>query len=429
MNKIVKPLIVSTFSTDSKVGQRTDVHGHEETDFILEINAGERSGGTDLLVGKRSRSHLFEQVIIPHLEKNVFDKKIDVQYVSGTETGGKNVWSNISDTYSGGHPTCPTVIIPGYCGHKGVTGGELKYAKGFSQTTLSNEEYFVNGMLENKNLMNKMADFSGISAPRTESYKTSYNVENIQKTINQICTDFSHHDTVVIKPANAAQGQGVIILPQENLKESLQYLLKDIHQDGNQKRFSKDGWAEKFWHRSRGETSFQIQGYVEAVPFEHKGNQWNTTKRMFWSAVIGLDAQDNIVTDIKCYGGFRKLPREPLSADKSLTSEASISFSYPHSYAEKFKRALKLTPAGSGEKVLIKEDEIPKHSQAMKEDLEALFHSAFFEMPEEQFKVLVNGCAPLTDKEKKDIIDSRQAINEEYHKHKPKPEYNIPAIS
>ena len=404
MSKIVKPLALFTFTTDSKDGR------------LLEINQGERSHVKTL--DKEHHGDVFQHAVVPYLRQNVFAMDTYVQYLHVAGRFGRPVFDSVYEYYewSRGVENTDIVFIPSYCGHNGVTPYDDDIIKNrFAKATLSNVERSGHLLLRQKAFTNQIASIAGVKTPFTKNYKLYHDEKCLPQTIQDICNSFKDFDHVVLKPSNEETGKGVVIIEQKGLESALQYLLYDIRKHGNEKRFDGNGWAEEYWQNRAFGKRFQIQEFVKGMPFLHEGKTWDSTERFLWTYALGTDSQGNLVSDLHPYGGFRKLPREPITGNGKITQKNAISFSYPHNTWESITRWFGLAASGSGDQVLIKEKNIKAETKALQEQLNAIFET-LYTIPDPQFITFVKNCSGYSKDGLEQCKKSRESISKHFYK-------------
>lgn len=401
MEKIVQPLAFFTFTTDSKDGR------------LIEMNQGERSWVKPL--NKRNYGDVFRHKIIPYLENTVFDRTVPVEYITHIGTRKLSVIDGVDQYFDMSKMDygAKCVILPSYCPSRGLEAKVRSFKQEFKNATLSNLERAGRLLLEEKNFASDIATMAKVNAPQTRTYKIPDRTSDLPKIIADVEAHFKNMDKVVLKPSTAQTGEGIIVLPMDNIENDLKYLLRNIKNTGNQKRFDRHGWAENFWRWKWAGAKFQIQEYLEGPAVAHKGAKWLSTERFLWTYVVGKDANNNLVKNLKVHGGFRKLPRSPFENSKAVSNKNVISFSYAHNATEQLKRFFLIKARGSGEQILLNDIEVAAESKNLHIQLKSIFEK-LYTMPENDFAALVDEVGFSHEDNIQDCLESRRSVAQHF---------------
>ncbi|NGX57135.1 MAG: hypothetical protein K940chlam3_00018 [Chlamydiae bacterium] len=155
--------------------------------------------------------------------------------------------------------------------------------------------------------------------PRWHLYKKEYDAQLAQKIIEEIKSDW-----FVIKPRSSYLGNGVIIVNQEDLDETLRYILIKSRQ------LDKDpDNSYNYWYKDRSHT-FLVEEFIASDPLciPHLDNQlYQPTMR-----VAFICAYHNREIDLHILGAYWKLPRLSLSDEGTLNEKHKNCGKIPYFY-------------------------------------------------------------------------------------------------
>lgn len=138
-----------------------------------------------------------------------------------------------------------------------------------------------------------------------------YEKNDLQNLAKKILQDFES-DLLVIKPTNSTQGQGVIILHRESLKEVIDYLFNAE----NRKVLAKeDDLSYRYWALDRNNV-FLVEQFIPSDPVnvpQFDNRQYDGTMRV---VLLLVYSQKKFKLDI--LEGHWKLPKVSLSEEGTL---------------------------------------------------------------------------------------------------------------
>jgi hypothetical protein len=128
--------------------------------------------------------------------------------------------------------------------------------------------------------------------------------------------DFAGQEHIVLKRVDGYQGQGIMVVGNNDIPKTLGRLLGIEGIRGNHAPLAERGWDSSM-------SMFQVQSCAPGAIVKHCSHEWSATTRIVWSAIIGENEQHERVLSMKAHGGFYKLPRDPLS--KGITQNSTVS--------------------------------------------------------------------------------------------------------
>lgn len=145
-------------------------------------------------------------------------------------------------------------------------------------------------------------DILRLHKPRWKLCKKQYCPQYIQKILQYL-----NCDHIVIKPLNAANGWGTIIIHSSELDPTLKKILTNTHKLKNDPDRSWNYWAED------GHENFLIEECVFSQPINIHNNDFDGTMRV----VFILNCDNNSI-NLTYLGSCWKLPKIPLGLPGSL---------------------------------------------------------------------------------------------------------------
>ena len=142
--------------------------------------------------------------------------------------------------------------------------------------------------------------------PQWHCYPKTYS----SSLVHTILHDFADVDTVVIKPVNAANGWGVLIINKDELDQTLKKILaeKDTLRKIPDKSYS-------WWAKDHND-NFLVEEYVPSKIITVGGKRYDGTLRM-----IFIIAHTDNGIDINFIGSYWKLPSYSLDEEATLTDQ------------------------------------------------------------------------------------------------------------
>ena len=130
----------------------------------------------------------------------------------------------------------------------------------------------------------------------------------------------------VVKPVDQSQGNGVRIIPAEDLDKTLHHMLVDLRQ------YKKEKAGRDFWKTDISPVMV-VQPYIPSRPVKYKGRDYDGTLRTF--ITVHREA-DSTSWDVEIHDGYWKLPSTPLKKGK-VQMEQLVSHS-PHRHESNGKK-------------------------------------------------------------------------------------------
>lgn len=140
--------------------------------------------------------------------------------------------------------------------------------------------------------------------PLCKTYPKKFSKELITK----ITTDFTHQDSLVIKPLNSANGWGVIITDKKNLSRELKTIFKKTSYLENSLDPSYTYWLTDPNHH------FMIESFAHSKPIRVVGKKYDATMRQAF--IVESNAEGIFTTFL---GSYWKLPALSLQEAGSQT--------------------------------------------------------------------------------------------------------------
>ena len=240
--------------------------------------------------------------------------------------------------------------------------------------TIANADPLIAILFKNKGLQFDIAtDVGGKSVPKTRNYDAHRQDLELEELAAMIREDFKGVEKLVIKPVDEKQGQGVVIVDRGEIERELRFLLtRPMFALSGEDHYGDGKFAEQYW-RQHTSGLLQVQEFHKDRPIRHKGKQWDATRRYAGATVVTIDddGRQNVQTAI--LGGFAKLPREPIPEDGAVTQNNRISYSKSHGLTEGLTHFFLRVTSGSGDRILLSQEEVEADTAEMVGDLNRIF--------------------------------------------------------
>ena len=353
---------------------------------ILEIN--DLVGSDVKALDKAVEGDFVRDVIVPDLRAR-FDGK-DVVYFRPE----KHMYDFIEAILESRPEEWDGIIVSGY--NEGGTDLLAVSANKESKATIANATNKDSAIFLQKAFFDDLATQCGLqSFPRSRHYSIEGgHSDPLGSFSDRIARDFEGIDYVVLKPVDANQGKGIIITPTSEIEKELDYLLNTLPRtQRTTNRYGDHGFSEKYWRDEKPDV-FEVQEFVEDQPVEHAGKTWDGTRRYVMATIIEQSEEGELSVSTKAYGGFVKLPRQSISDDPDINHASRISFSYSHNSLEWLGRKFGFAERGSGEQVILTDDQVQEDTAQILSDMNALYAHLHRLDPHEYVNALAQSDIP-----------------------------------
>jgi hypothetical protein len=346
---------VFIFTSDSKNGQ------------LLELNASGHSAVYCL-----NKQFKTDDVLHSHV-KRYLEKELP-EYTISPMTGHGGMNTGILDridellTYFPGIKNDKTLFVRGF--NTGANVGNIdkeRLSHFMPNALIENNDATISKTYADKSVLFKLIEKSDTKrTPKTKNYSVnSITAQNAE-------IDFSGCSHVIIKPVDALQGQGVIVVEQEHCKKVIDAILLGKPSSAAPYIKGKDKSGLNYW-KDNASTTIQVQEFVQASLYQHEGKKWDATDRHLWSVIHQQDNNGKDVLKIECHGGFKKLPETSITNNGPISQESAISVS-ERSFIKKIVKYIS-AEKGSGDKVFI-ESKDDVNIKPLADDLLSIFKTA-----------------------------------------------------
>lgn len=349
---------IYTFVTDSRNGQ------------LLELNASEVADVRPL--NKFRGGDIYSRNVFKYIKTLNSEPDLECMFAQGagfSETIYMNVWAALDERkikpieYNG-------IIFPQFSNTgKSLDSMAIEFNYNNPQLCVVNASRTHQTVYRHKGILAEIAyDADCESLPLTFNYlHPRYNPHTPTDYIDHILQNFDGCEAVVLKPPAAYKGDGVAVIPYNQIANTLPKLLNGDFVDPR----IIDSAAQNYWLNT-ALSMFQIQNYAEGTFVKHRKKDWSATTRIVWSVVIGENEHRQRDVVVTPHAGFYKFPRH--SWKGHVTQDSTVSYSHGHNAIEGLAHIFKKAVFGSGAQIVITdEDVLRREAYPIKADLEKIF--------------------------------------------------------
>ena len=249
------------------------------------------------------------QVIIPYLEETLNEPTEEIGY------GDEDIPLSMLG-YSYGHDIAACghgIIYPRRNTDNEAGGGSIVMTRADLQFARSHPEFtFVSAdqqMLLTQE--NKAAQACVIAEDRT--LRQFYVPTHLSTTTydsglaERIVKDIGPAEYYVVKPVDQSQGNGVRIIPADDMNKTLHHMLV------NSRHYKKEKAGRDFWKTDISPVMV-VQPYIPSRPVKYKNHDYDGTLRTFVTMYRSIDSTS---WEVEIHDGYWKLPATPLKRGKA----------------------------------------------------------------------------------------------------------------